>query len=97
MGTAKFGLAAGVIVAMWAPAAFAQDDMTGTITAINRLNSTVTIIQTQNGTVGSSGGAARDFKVKDGAALDNVHAGDKVNFSTTTQDGVETVTKLKKP
>jgi Cu/Ag efflux protein CusF len=97
MGTAKTGITAGAVAVLMISAAYAQNDMTGTVTKINRLNSTVTILQTQSGTVGSSGSAARDFKVKDGATLEDVHAGDKVNFSTTDENGVETVTKLKKP
>jgi hypothetical protein len=77
--------------------ALAQQPRTGTITEINRLNNTVAIRQTQNGTVGaSSGGAAEEFKVGSGVPLETLHAGDSVSFSTSEAGGAKTITKLEK-
>ena len=82
---------------------FAQDqgakdqDTSGMITGINRLNGTVGIATLPSGTVGSSAvvpGAAEQFKVKDEALLDNVHAGDRITYTATETGGVKTITKL---
>jgi hypothetical protein len=87
------GAAAFVVVSS---AAFAQQPRTGTITEINRLNNTVAIRQTQNGTVGANtGGAAEDFKVESGLPLESLHAGDRVNFSTSGGDA-RTITKIER-
>ena len=77
--------------------ALAQQVLTGTVTRIDRVNGTVAIQQTQSGTVGAgSGGAAEEFKVQDGASLDAVHAGDRVNFSATGTGGAKTITRLER-
>ncbi|GGI18623.1 copper-binding protein [Bradyrhizobium guangdongense] len=99
MGTAKFILAGAAAITMLASSAFA-DDMTGMVTSINRLNNTISIQQIQKGTVGSgTGGAAgalQQYKAKDAAMLDAVHAGDRVTYSATDADGSSTLTKLQK-
>ena len=78
-------------------AALAQQDLTGMITKIDRINGTITIQRTQDGTVGATtGGAAEEFKAQSGVSLDVVHAGDNVSFSVGETGGVKTVTKLKK-
>jgi len=78
-------------------AALAQQALTGTITGINRINDTIAIKQTQNGTVGANtGGAAEEFKVQKGQSLDDLHAGDRVSFSVTETGGTKTITKLQK-
>ena len=79
-------------------AALAQQTLTGTITGINRLNETIAIQQTQSGTVGANtGGAAEEFKVQKGQSLDDLHAGNRVSFSATTETaGTRTITNLRK-
>lgn len=78
-------------------AALGQDAKTGMITQINRLNGTIAIQQTQDGTVGagSSGGAVKQYKVPV-ASLEALHAGDQVSFSATQSGGVDTITKIEK-
>lgn len=77
--------------------ALAQQALTGTVTRIDRVNGTVAIQQTQSGTVGAgSGGAAEEFKVQNGASLEAIHAGDRVNFSATGTGGAKTITKLER-
>ena len=98
MGTAKFILAGAAAITMLASSAFA-DDMTGMVTSINRLNNTISIQETQKGTVGGGAGGAgalQQFKAKDAAMLDSVHAGDRVTYSATDTDGASTLTKLQK-
>lgn len=76
-------------------AAFGQQGLTGTVTQVNRINRTVTIKQTQSGTVGANtGGAAEEFKTQNGLSLDALHAGDEVTFSATETGGIKTITKL---
>ena len=74
--------------------AAAQQSMTGMVTKIDRLNGTIAIQQTQSGTVGANAGGATEFKVQDAGALENIHAGDRVTFSTG--DDAKTITKLQK-
>ena len=98
MGTTKFILAGAAVISMLASSAFA-DDMTGMVTRIDRLNSTISIQQTQKGTVGGSAGGAgtlQQYKAKDTEMLDAVHAGDRVTYSATDDNGTGTLTKLQK-
>ena len=57
MGSTKFIFAGAAVISMLASSAFAED-MTGTIMRIDRLNGTISIQQTQKGTVGTSAGGA---------------------------------------
>jgi Cu/Ag efflux protein CusF len=98
MKLAKIMLAGTTVLTIVGSAALAQQPLTGRITKLDRLNGTVAIQQTQNGTVGANtGGAAEEFKVQDGVSLEPWHAGDRVSFSTTETGGVKTITKLQKP
>lgn len=84
-----------IALATLSSAAFAQQARNGTVTEINRLNSTISIRQMQEGTVGSSASTdAEQFKVQSGISLEALHAGDRVNFSTSSGDGSKTITKL---
>jgi Copper binding periplasmic protein CusF len=95
MKIAKIVLVGAAAFAVLGPAALAQQTRTGTITQLNRLNNTVAIRQTQNGTVGANtGGAAEEFKVGNGISLETLHAGDIVNYSVNENAGTKTVTKL---
>lgn len=98
MGSTKFIFAGAAVISMLASSAFAED-MTGTIMRIDRLNGTISIQQTQKGTVGTSAGGAgalQEYKAKDAAMLDAVHAGDRVNYTATEANGTGTLTKLQK-
>ncbi len=75
--------------------ALAQQAHTGTIIQINRLNSTIAIRQTQNGTVGANTtGATEEFKVDSGISLETLHAGDRISYSASGADGSQTITKI---
>jgi len=86
-------------IALCGSALAQQQGSAGTITGINRLTGTVAITPTQSGTVGSNApasgpAASEEFKVKDRALLDAVHAGDRVTYTVAETGDVKTITKL---
>jgi Cu/Ag efflux protein CusF len=96
MRAARIVLAGVAVAGLFMSAAWAQQSMSGMVTKIDRLNGTIAIQPTQNGTVGANTGGAADFKVQDAKLLDDVHAGDRVTFSTTDDNGAHTITKLER-
>jgi Cu/Ag efflux protein CusF len=89
--------AGAMVLTILGSVALAQQERAGTVTGINRLNNTIAIRPTQNGTVGANtGGAAEDFKVQGGLSLEDLHAGDKVSFSATGTGETKTITKIQK-
>jgi Cu/Ag efflux protein CusF len=82
-------------VAISLSATAAEQGATGMVTGINRLNGTIAIQRIQTGTVGANtGGAGEEFKIKDDAMMEDIHAGDRVTFSTTDSGSAKTITKL---
>jgi len=72
------------------------DDATGLVTQLNRLTNTISIKRVQTGTVGANvASPAEQFKVKDGMSTENLHAGDRISFSTADKNGVKTITSFK--
>jgi Copper binding periplasmic protein CusF len=63
------------------------------VTKIDRLNRTISIRATQPAQSGTLG-ATQQFKAQQGMSLDDVHAGDRVNYSVTGADRPATITKL---
>jgi Cu/Ag efflux protein CusF len=97
MKIVKIVLAGTVVLTIAGSSALAQQALTGVLTKIDRIHGFVAIQRTQSGTVGANtGGATEEFKVQDGVALDDVHAGDRVTYSATEAGGIKTVTKLGK-
>ena len=77
-------------------AAFAQDDQSGQVTQVNRLNNTIAIRPIQDGTVGANtAGSEQQFKIKDGVSLEDLHAGNRITYSVTDTGGTKTITKFK--
>jgi Copper binding periplasmic protein CusF len=72
------------------------ETLTGRVTGINRLNNTIAIQQTQDSTVGASGGAPEEFRAQDGVSLENVHVEDRVTYSVAKTGGVKTITKIER-
>ena len=96
MKLAKLMLAGAMLVAV-PSISLAQQSMTGTISMINRLNGTIVIKETQEGTIGASGGGATDQEFAAPAnLLDSVHAGDKVAVTVNDANGKKTITKIDK-
>jgi Cu/Ag efflux protein CusF len=97
MKIATIILAGATALAIVGSAALAEQPLTGRITKLDRINSTVAIQQTQSGTVGANtAGAAEEFKVQDASSLEKLHAGDTVTYSATEAGGAKTITKLQK-
>jgi Cu/Ag efflux protein CusF len=97
MRPAKIILASATAAIVLTSAVFAQQATNGMVTQIDRLNGTMAIQEIQSGTVGASGGgASQQFKVQDAQLLDNFHAGDRVTYSTTENNGVKTITKMQR-
>ena len=65
----------------------------GIVTVVNRIDGTIGIIK-PTGNTESDKGAVEQFKVKDAAMLDNVHAGDEVTYALSDDNGARTITKL---
>jgi Cu/Ag efflux protein CusF len=96
MNKAKIALVGSAALMAISSVALAQQALTGTITKIDRISGTVSIRQTQSGTVGAnSGGAAEEFKAQE-SLLTNLHAGDRVAFSATETGGKKTIEKLER-
>ena len=73
----------------------------GMVTKIDRLSRTISIeptAPTQPGTVGANTGGAtgpvQEFKAQEGLSLDEVHVGDRVNYSASSSGAAKTITKL---
>jgi Cu/Ag efflux protein CusF len=97
MKLATIMIAGTAVLTIISSSALAQETQSGMVTRIDRVNGTVAIQQAQSGTVGAGGGgAAEEFKVQNGASLDAVHAGDRVNFSATGTGATKTITKLER-
>jgi len=95
MKAATIILTAVAALAWSLPAVAAEQDATGLVTGVNRLNGTLAIKRVQDGTVGANTpGAAEEFKVKDNGMIENIHAGDRVTFSTSDSGATKTITKL---
>ena len=67
----------------------------GTVTQIDRTTNTIAIQQPLSGTVGANGATApaKPYKVQSPGSLENLHAGDQVEFSLT---GADTISKIEK-
>ncbi len=96
MSQARTILASVVILGSTLAPAFAQDGATGLLTKVDRINGTVAIRKIETGTVGANAAEPVEYKVQDRAALDAVHAGDRVTYSASEAGGTRTVTKLQR-
>ena len=94
MRAAKIVMTSLAAASLITSAALAQQSMSGMVTKIDRLRGTISIQQTQTGTVGAAGAAVQDYKVPKGQSLEAFHAGDKVTFTASDGDGGKTIDKL---
>jgi Cu/Ag efflux protein CusF len=96
MKISKFLLAGTATVILLGSSALAQQEQTGQVTRVNRLNNTIAVRQLQTGTVGANTpGVEEEFRVKDGVSLEDLHAGNRITYSTTETGGTKTITKFK--
>src|SRR5262249_4403279 len=94
---AKFVIAGTATLMLAGTTVSAQEDQTGQVTRVNRLDNTVAIRPIQSGTVGANtAGAEQQFKVKDGVSLEDLHAGNRITYSVTETGGTKTLTGFKK-
>jgi Cu/Ag efflux protein CusF len=100
MKIAKLILAGTAALSLATSASWAQQDKqekTAQVTQINRLNNTIAVRQVQSGTVGSNSSTPEEmFKVKEGLSLEDLHAGNRITYSTTESGGTKTITSFKK-
>ncbi len=96
MKIATFLLAGTATLTILSSVAFADDDLKGQVTQVNRLNNTVAIRPVQDGTVGANtAGSEQQFKVKDGVSIEDLHAGNRITYSVSETGGTKTLTKFK--
>jgi Cu/Ag efflux protein CusF len=89
--------------ALWASAvisatstmALAQETSSGTVAKVDEQRGTITIQQTQSGTVGGSG-AAQEFKAQDGLLFNALRPGDRITFTISEVKGAKTITNVNK-
>lgn len=90
-------LAAAVAVGIAEAPAFAQQTQTGMVTRIDRIAGTVSIRPIQEGTVGAATDhAAEEFRMRDAARLNDLHAGDRVSYAVSDAPGTKTIVKIDK-
>jgi Cu/Ag efflux protein CusF len=88
-------IGASAVISFICTTALAQQVLTGTVTKLDEQKGTITIQQTQGGTVGGSG-AAQEFKAQDGLLFNAVQPGEKVTLTVSEVNGTKTITKLNK-
>ena len=86
---------ASAVISVICTAALAQQNLTGTVATLDEQKGTITIQQTQSGTVGG-GSAAQEFKAQDGLLFNALKPGDKVIFTVFEANGTKTITNLNK-
>lgn len=90
-------LAATAALSIVGSSAFAQQTRTGMVTRIDRISGTISIKDIPDGTVGANTSpATEEFKMQDGARLNELHAGDRVTFAVSESSGTKTITKIDK-
>lgn len=86
------------VIVLGVSTAHGQELRRGTVASVDEPTGSITISQMPDGTVGSSSSAAASdkFAVQDGLLFNALRQGDKVMFSSTKINGVETIVKLEK-
>jgi len=66
------------------------------ITQFNHINGKITLQHAPAGTVGAVGASSLvdEYKIQDGVASKDLHAGDEVDFTAAQIGGVLTITKI---
>ena len=88
-------MAATAALSIIGSSALAQQMRTGMVTRIDRISGTISIKDVPDGTVGANTNpATEEFKMQDGARLNELHAGDRVTFAVSESAGTKTITKI---
>jgi Cu/Ag efflux protein CusF len=102
MTLAKISLASAAAITIISWGALAQENQNkGRITQldhINGINGKITLQHAPAGTVGAVGASSLvdEYKIQDGVASKDLHAGDEVDFTAAQIGGVLTITKIQK-
>jgi Cu/Ag efflux protein CusF len=99
MTLAKISLASAAAITIISWGALAQENQnTGRITQFNHINGKITLQHAPAGTVGAVGASSLvdEYKIQDGVASKDLHAGDEVDFTAAQIGGVLTITKIQK-
>jgi len=99
MTLAKISLASAAAITIISWGALAQENQnTGRITQFNHINGKITLQHAPAGTVGAVGASSLvdEYKIQDGVASKDLHAGDEVDFTAALIGGVLTITKIQK-
>jgi Cu/Ag efflux protein CusF len=86
---------ASAVISAISTAALAQQTLSGTVAKVDEKKGTITIQQTQSGTVGGSG-TAQEFKAQDGLLFNALRPGDRITFTVSEVNGAKTITNLNK-
>jgi len=98
MTLAKISLASVAAITIISWGALAQENQKGRITQLDHINGKITLQHAPAGTVGAVGASSLvdEYKIQDGVASKDFHAGDEVDFTAAQIGGVLTITKIQK-
>jgi len=98
MTLAKISLASAAAIAIISWGALAQENQNkGRITQLDHINGTITLQHAPAESVGAVGASSLiEYKIQDGVASKDLHAGDEVDFTAAQVGGVLTITKIQK-
>jgi len=99
MALAKISLASAAAITIISWGALAQENQNkGRITQLDHINGKITLQHAPAGTVGAVGASSLvdEYKIQDGVASKDLHAGDEVDFTAAQIGGVLTITKIQK-
>jgi Cu/Ag efflux protein CusF len=99
MTLAKIRLAGAAAITIVSWGALAQENQNrGLITQFDHINGRITLQHAPAGTVGAVGASSLidEYKLQDGVASKDLHAGDEVEFTAAQIGGVLMITKIQK-
>jgi hypothetical protein len=71
------------------------EPLTGRVMGVNRLNNTISIQQTEDGTVDAKTiGEAEEFKAQEGVSLEDLHVEERIIYSVAESGGMKMITKI---
>src|SRR5258707_15293710 len=97
LSKSSLGSAAVITIIGWG-AWVIENQNKGRITQLDHINGTITLQHAPAESVGAVGASSLvdEYKVQDGVASKDLHAGDEVDFTAARIGGVLTITKIQK-
>ena len=99
MTLAKISLASAAAITIISWGAWAQENQNkGRITQLDHINGTITLQHAPAESIGTVGASSLvdEYKIQDGVASKDLHAGDEVEFTAARIGGVLMITKIQK-